>query len=127
MATKLAVAGCKNLYEFWKEQLTDTLNSRLEAQGSSSLVNLASEEYAKVIDKSQLSAQMISVVFKQPHKSGFRTIPIHAKRARGLMIHYAISHRLAHALDLQAFDLGGYSFIPEESSPCRWIFTSCAV
>ncbi len=122
MATKLAVKGSENLYKFWKSCITETLNNALMELKDSTVVNLASVEYSKAIDKKLLKGKMIDVIFKQPHKGGLKTIPIHSKRARGSMIHYMIREKIDRAVDLQGFNLNEYSFQQEDSTETSWLF-----
>jgi cytoplasmic iron level regulating protein YaaA (DUF328/UPF0246 family) len=122
MAAKLEVKGCKNLYQLWQNEVTETLNSRFTRDHEQVVVNLASAEYSRVIDKKQLKAKIIEMVFRQEHKGRLKTIPIHSKKARGLMIHFAISNRIEKAADLKDFDLDGYSLNSEESTDLKWIF-----
>ena len=71
------------------------------------VVNLASDEYSAAVDRS-----MVKIVFKH----GGRTIAVHAKRARGLMVRYATLHAIEDVDDLTGFDYEGYSYRPSESN-----------
>ncbi len=122
MGLKLSVGGCNNLYQLLKEDVTELLNERLQESGDRTVVNLASTEYSKVIDKKRLQGEMIEMVFQQEHKGKMKTIPIHSKRARGLMIHYTISNKIDKALQLQRFNLDGYSIDRSRSTETKWFF-----
>ncbi len=124
MGTKLAAGELKNLYQYWKNDVTTALIRALEKHKDKSIINLASTEYSKVIDRKQLpkAITMVNVIFKQPHKNGYKTIPIHSKRARGLMIHFMIVNQLTAAEELKDFDLNGYSFVGEESNKTEYLF-----
>lgn len=122
MAAKLEVAGNKNLYSLWKEEVTGLLNSRLKESTEPVVINLASEEYSKAIDRKTLEAKMITIIFKQEHKGKIKTIPIHSKRARGMMIHFMIINRLYRSEELKAFDLDGYSLMESETTESSWVF-----
>ncbi|MFT5697194.1 MAG: cytoplasmic iron level regulating protein YaaA (DUF328/UPF0246 family) [Desulforhopalus sp.] len=122
MGTKLAVDGCKNLYQYWRKEITETLNSRLQRSQDATVVNLASTEYSKVIDKDKLEGKMVEVVFQQEHKGKIKTIPIYSKRARGLMIHFAIANRIETALELQRFDLDRYRLDDAKTTKDCWVF-----
>jgi hypothetical protein len=63
MGTKLAIGKSKNLYEFWRETITNQLSVLLKKEKT--LVNLASKEYFSVIDFKQLNAQVITPLFKE--------------------------------------------------------------
>ena len=62
MGTKLQIGKDKNLYHFWKETLTNHLIEELKED--TFLVNLASDEYFKVIDKKRIPADIITPIFK---------------------------------------------------------------
>jgi cytoplasmic iron level regulating protein YaaA (DUF328/UPF0246 family) len=122
MAAKLSVDNCTNLYTLWKEEVTAVLNGRLKASGEATVVNLASSEYSKVIDRKKLQGEIIEIVFQQEHNGVIKTIPIHSKRARGLMIHYAIINSIEKAVELQQFDLDGYALDPSKTTENCWTF-----
>ncbi len=128
MGLKFAPSGNRNLYQFWKEELTEKLVGLLEQTTSRTIVNLASDEYAKVLDKKQLAAKkcrIVEISFQQPHpkgKDGYKTIPIHSKRARGKMIDFSIKNTIAEAKRLQQFSDEGYAFMPPLSSQNCWVF-----
>lgn len=122
MSTPLEVAGVANLYHFWRDQVTAILNDAIAKDRDEVVVNLASTEYSKVVDKKKLVKKMVTVTFKQMHKGKYRTIPIHSKRARGLMIHYAITNCIGSAKRLKEFELDGYRFSQEDSTDTEWLF-----
>ena len=122
MGAKLPVGNCKNLYQLWKDEVTYTLNTRLAISQDKIVVNLASTEYSKVIDRKQLDGKIVEVIFQQEHNGKIKTIPIHSKRARGLMIHFAISNKAEQASDLKNFNLDGYSLDTENTTEDRWTF-----
>ncbi|PZD71658.1 hypothetical protein C1752_05042 [Acaryochloris thomasi RCC1774] len=121
MGTKLANPLGKNLYEFWGTQIAEVLNADL-AQNPT-LVNLASNEYYKAIKLDQLQANPINIHFKENKNGTYKTIGLFAKRARGLMVNYAIQHRITEAQDLKAFDIEDYHFHPKLSKPQDWVFS----
>ncbi len=122
MGCSMPVGNAASLYSFWQTPITDIINQALKEDGDGILVNLASKEYSKVIDKKSLQGEMITITFKQLHKGTFRTIPIHAKKARGLMIHFVISQQIGEAAKLKKFNLDGYCFSKEDSTTAEWIF-----
>jgi uncharacterized protein len=122
MGCSLSVAGVDNLYQFWREKITASLNEAFAENGDSVLVNLASKEYSKVVDEKKLQAEMVHITFQQLHNGRLRTIPIHAKRARGMMIDFAITHHIDKAARLREFRVDGYCFSPENSNATEWLF-----
>ena len=126
MGTALATAQGKNLYAFWGSRIAHYLNQRLdeaEKQGHARvLVNLASQEYFKSVDTATLRARVVDCVFED-HKGGaYKIISFHAKRARGLMMRYAVEHQASTVKALTGFDSAGYAYAPTASSADRLVF-----
>ena len=94
MGTKLANPAGKDLYAYWKEELTSALDQAVAASGSPVLVNLASNEYFKAIDAKRLRARVITPVFKDEKNGQYKIISFYAKKARGLMAAWMIHQRL---------------------------------
>ncbi|MEO0377809.1 MAG: peroxide stress protein YaaA [Cyanobacteria bacterium P01_A01_bin.17] len=121
MGTKLANPHGNNLYEFWNTQIAEVLNADLVQEPT--LVNLASNEYYKAIKLDQLQASPINIHFKENKNGTYKTIGLFAKRARGLMVNYAIKHRITEAQELKNFDVEDYRFHPQLSKPQDWVFS----
>lgn len=121
MGTRLKNPSGKDLYAFWGSQLSESLN---KAMGKGQpLINLASNEYFQAIDKTALHAPIIDIVFKDRDRHGhYKIIGIKAKRARGLMANYAITHHIEHAEELKEFDVEGYRFSLKDSNEQGWVF-----
>jgi cytoplasmic iron level regulating protein YaaA (DUF328/UPF0246 family) len=119
MGTRLANDKGKNLYEFWGDDISQVLNE----DESEVIINLASNEYFKGIDKQALNAKIINIVFKEFKNNAYKVIGIYAKRARGLMVRYMIDNRLENPESLKAFDVEGYGFNPSMSDESTWVFT----
>ena len=122
MGTALANEAGANLYAFWGARLARHLNERLKADPSPVVVNLASQEYAKAVDRKVLKAQVVDCVFEELRNGQYKIISFMAKRARGLMVRYAIQHRLDRPGQLAGFDLEGYAFDPASSRADRMVF-----
>jgi uncharacterized protein len=122
MGTKLPNPGGKDLYQFWGTQIADYLNQRLAKDAQPVLVNLASEEYFKAVDKRRLKARVVNCVFEDFKGERYKIISFFAKRARGLMARWAIDQRVQQVEDLQQFDAHGYAFDANASDPNRWVF-----
>lgn len=116
MGTRLKNAAGANLYAFWGDQLTQSLNEECAAEGCDLIVNLASEEYAKSLKIKNLQAQVIAPKFLDVKNGQARVISFYAKRARGLMARFIVEHRLERADDLRAFAVEGYRWQADASS-----------
>ncbi|MFZ4623879.1 MAG: peroxide stress protein YaaA [Rhodoferax sp.] len=122
MGTPLANAHGKNLYQFWGSQIAQYLNTRLKADVSPVLVNLASQEYFKAVDLAVLKARVINCVFEDFKGGKYQIIGFHAKRARGLMARFAATRRVVLPEQLKAFDAEGYAFDSAASDTHRLVF-----
>jgi len=122
MATRLTVGEAKNLYGFWRKVITEEINRRLQADPSPLLINLASAEYFKVIDKKELQADVLTMTFKQEKAGKLKSIAIYAKRARGAMVDFVMQNFISTPIDLQAFDRDGYQFNSNLSTENEWFF-----
>jgi len=122
MGTRLATAAGGNLYQFWGRQIAEHLNHRLHDDPDPVLVNLASQEYFKAVDRKALNARVVECVFEDFKGGAYKIISFYAKRARGLMARHAITHRLSRPRQLEGFGLGGYAYAPAASDPERLVF-----
>mgnify|MGYP001456092932 FL=1 len=123
MGTALRNTAGKDLYEFWGGKVTQALNEALAEQRSKVLINLASNEYYKVVQAQNIDGRIVTINFKEWRRDAYRFVSFSAKKARGLMARYMIDHRAERADDLKAFDVEGYAFNEELSSRDEWIFT----
>ena len=122
MGTKFSIGHCKNLYEFWNCRVTETLIDDLKIQEHPVLVNLASDEYFKVIHPKILRAPILKISFKENKSGTYKVIAIHAKRARGLMVNYVVKNRLDNTEDFKSFNSKGYVFNKALSSNQEMVF-----
>ena len=122
MGTRLATPQGSNLYQFWGSSIAQHLNQRLRADTSPVVVNLASQEYFKAVDRKTLKAPVVECVFEDYQGGAYKVISFHAKRARGLMARYAIEHRITTPEGLKHFDSEGYAHAPEVSGLDRLVF-----
>jgi cytoplasmic iron level regulating protein YaaA (DUF328/UPF0246 family) len=122
MGTRLATTGGAHLYDYWGSRIAEHLNTRLRADTTPVVVNLTSQEYFKAVDRKALKARVVDCVFEDWKAGAYKIISFHAKRARGLMARYAIMNRTATPRGLEGFDLEGYAFAAETSSPERLVF-----
>lgn len=122
MGTRLATAQGANLYQFWGPRIARHLNEWLAGQAHPVVVNLASQEYFKAVDRKVLTARVLECVFEDFKDGRYKLISFFAKRARGLMARWAIEQRATRPSQLQGFDREGYTWAPEASTPDRLVF-----
>lgn len=123
MGTSLKNQYGKNLYEFWGVQITEILNQDTEGDATPLLINLASNEYFKAVKPKVLSAEILTLSFKEKKEETYKTIGIYAKRARGLMTNFIIKNRLLDAEGLKEFSCDNYAYNSSLSSKNEWIFS----
>ncbi|MEN8187255.1 MAG: peroxide stress protein YaaA [Bacteroidota bacterium] len=121
MGTKLKVGQKENLYQFWGDLITKTLNDEME--NGEVLINLASNEYFKVLNKKILKTPIITPVFKDYKNGKLKMISFFAKKARGMMVRYIIDNDIEVTEDLIGFNYGGYVFDTNLSSETELVFT----
>lgn len=122
MGTKLPTRFGKDLYAFWKDTVTPYINQRLQTDGSGILVNLASQEYFKVVRTKELTGRVVECVFEDWKAGSWKVISFYAKRARGLMARHAILNRARDLDTLRAFDAEGYVFDQSASDELKLVF-----
>ena len=123
MGTKLKYYKSKDLYAFWNPLITKKINEAVAESGSKILINLASNEYFKSIDRKKLKAEIVTPDFKEFKNGDYKMISFFAKRARGLMTRFILQHNITDPADLLAFDSEGYAFNSRLSKPGNPLFT----
>ncbi|MCU4174981.1 peroxide stress protein YaaA [Carboxylicivirga sp. N1Y90] len=117
MGTKLSVRTKKNLYEFWGDKITKLLLDDMNASDEEVLINLASNEYFKSINKKKFDKRIVTPVFKDQKNGEYKVISFFAKKARGQMTRFIIENKIEHPDDLRAFAIDGYYYHQELSKP----------
>ena len=114
MGTKISINGSSNLYEYWSNDITKFLSDELLS--SEFLLNLASNEYFSVIDKSKINSEIISPIFKDFKNGKLKIISFYAKKARGMMVRYVADNLIDSYDNLLSFNYGGYIFNENETT-----------
>lgn len=122
MGTPLKEGKTSTLYEFWGDSITNQLNELLSAHKNPVLINLASIEYFRAVNKNLLNAPVINPVFKDYKNDQYKIISFFAKKARGLMAAWIIKNRITSADDLKRFDLSGYQYSADDSGATSPVF-----
>jgi len=122
MGTKFKNAKGANLYAFWGSKITELLKQDMTDNQSTELVNLASNEYFKAVKTKEIAHKIITPVFKDYKNGKYKIISFYAKKARGLMVAFAVKNKIQHAEHLKAFNTSGYCFSTESSTETEWVF-----
>jgi len=119
MGTKLKTKKGDSLYDYWGTKISKALNAAGEGR---TLVNLASQEYFKAVDKKSLKLPVITIHFKEHKEGSYQVVGYFAKQARGLMARFAIQNRITDPEQLKTFHEEGYEFTERLSSAQDWVF-----
>ena len=118
MQAKVGIGETKKLYEYWGDLLYRSVidNSRI-------IINLASKEYSKCIEK-YLTRQDRYITITFCELSGDKLVPkgTYAKMARGEMVRYMAEKEIENHEDVQTFDRLGYNFRRDLSSEIEYVF-----
>jgi cytoplasmic iron level regulating protein YaaA (DUF328/UPF0246 family) len=117
MKTKLPVKKAENLYQFWGDKVAKQLKKDTDY-----LVNLASDEYSKVVLPFWDKDKVITPVFMEENAGNPKVVMMYAKNARGKMARFIIEQGIENLSDMQGFDVDGYRFDKERSIENRLVF-----
>ncbi len=120
MGSKFPVGKNKNLYEFWRKKITQSLNDELD--DDELFLNLASNEYFKAIDVKALKVPVVTAVFKDFKNGEYKSIMTFAKLARGYMTRYIIDINANTIEDIKGFNYQGYGFSDSMSTETELVF-----
>ena len=123
MGRKLTTERGTNLYQFWGSTIAETLMDAMADHADKTIVNLASNEYFKAVDKKALDAPIIEAKFLNIKNGEARNLMFFGKRARGLMARWIVDNRIDAADDLRGFNVEGYKYNKSQSTAEQMIFT----
>ena len=118
MQAKAAVAGARNLYEYWGDRLYREILDE-----SRVIINLASKEYSKCVERYlKPEDTCITCVFGEMERGKCVQKGVYAKMARGEMVRYMAVHAVEDPEEMKDFDVLGYAFSEEMSSARQYVF-----
>ena len=123
MGTRLKTRRGPSLYSYWGRRVTDEVQARVVDHAHPVIVNLASQEYFKVLKGGKLKATVVTPVFKELHKGKLKVISFNAKRARGLMARWIVQNRIDDPAQLREFDLERFTYREDLSDGFNLVFT----
>ena len=123
MGTRWNIDKYKDLYAFWKEDVTQNLKDVLNELKTDVVLNLASNEYSKVVDFKALGVKVVSPAFKHLKQNQYKIVSFWAKRARGLMTSFVIKNNITNENDLLGFDSESYFYLKEISEKNKPTFS----
>ena len=122
MGTKMKNENGKNLYEFWGNKITTSINALAKKNNSKGIINLASVEYFSSVEPENLDLPVYSPVFKDFKNGKYKIISFFAKKARGSMARFVIQNKIKNPADLNKFNLDGYKYSAKDSSEYSPVF-----
>lgn len=124
MGVRLRTERGASLYDWWGDRVSRLLAEDLQASpGAPVVVDLASQEYSRVVRPDVLGARVVTPRFEDADASGrYRVVSFSAKRARGMMAGWMVQHRVRTAAALKGFDEGGYRWSRDRSTPDQPVF-----
>lgn len=123
MGTSIKVGRKKNLYHYWVDKVSQQLSADLHQNEQGFLVNLASNEYFKVVDQKAIKVPIIQPEFKDEKNGNYKVLSFFAKKARGLMSRFIIKNEIENPADLLAFNEEGYAYNAKMSTEFKPVFT----
>lgn len=112
-----------SLYSFWSEKVTSYINDLLSQDNEKILLNLASNEYSKMINKKTLNFKMITVDFKEFKNGKYSSVSSFSKQGRGMLLNYLIKNQITNIEEIKKFNEDRYSFNSELSNENTIIFS----
>jgi len=123
MGLGFANRGGRNLYDYWDDELTRSLNRQLKKSGTPILLNLASNEYFRAVHAGQVEGEVVTPVFKDLKNGKYKVISFFAKKARGQMVRYIIEKEINDVPALKKYRVAGYRYSAAESTARELVFT----
>jgi len=120
MGTRWAPRKTK-LTDWWGDRIAKLLADDVEAEGSGTILNLASQEYWAAADgKLPKSIRVVAIDFREGEAQKF--VSFHAKKARGMVARWLVEHRVDDIEGIKGFDSDGYAYDAAGSSDAQFRF-----
>ena len=123
MGSKLQNPRGSNLYEFWGNQIAKALEHDLDQHENRTIVNLASEEYFRVVNVEAIRLGVITPKFFEIKNGEQKIISFYAKKARGSMARFIVNNKITRPKDIKEFNQDGYIFNNEKSDEETYVFS----
>ncbi len=121
MGTSLTTKYGSNLYDWWGDRIANQIEKDLRNHNDKFVINLASKEYFKVVEK-HINVKVITPIFQEKKGKNFKTIGIYAKKARGSMTSYILKNKIKDIENIKCYSELGYKFNNQCSDDKNFIF-----
>ena len=118
MQAKAKVDGAGDLYDFWGDRLY-----REVLDDSHIIINLASKEYSKCVEKYLLPKdRFITCIFGELSNGKVVQKGTYAKMARGEMVRFMAENNISEPEEMKQFNRLGYRFLDYLSTDMEYVF-----
>lgn len=118
MQAKLKTDFCKNVYDYWKDELYKELTKE-----DSTILNLASDEYSKVILKYCTNEnRVIKCTFGELINDKVKEKGVYVKMARGEMVRYMAENNIQNIEEIKNFNRLGFTYNEMLSNENHYVF-----
>lgn len=118
MQAKASIAGNKDLYTLWGSRLYEEVRDE-----SGIIINLASREYSKCIEKYlKPEDTYITITFGEISGGKLVTKGTYAKMARGEMVRFMAENGIEDPEEIKNFDRLGYGYRNDLSGKTEYVF-----
>ena len=126
MQTKVKVNEKANLYSFWDGSISGNISEDLGGEGI--VLNLASKEYSKTVEKyfdnkkSESKIKLITCTFKVEKAGKLKVESTASKKARGYMVRYIAENKIDGIEGVKTFNIDGFTYSENESTEKEIVF-----
>lgn len=118
MQAKLAVDGCRDLYQFWGDRLARHLAAETDF-----VLNLASKEYSRAVEPHLPgNVRFVTCSFGERKDGKIIEKGTQCKMARGQMVRWLAENNITNQSEFQRFNQLGYRFCEELSAENQFVF-----
>ena len=126
MQTKVKINDKANLYSFWDGSISGNISEDLGGEGI--VLNLASKEYSKTVEKyfdnkkSESKIKLITCIFKVEKAGKLKVESTASKKARGYMARYIAENKIDDIEGVKTFNIDGFTYSENESTEKEIVF-----
>lgn len=126
MQTKVKINDKANLYSFWDGSISENISEDLGGEGI--VLNLASKEYSKTVEKyfdnkkSESKIKLITCTFKVEKAGKLKVESTASKKARGYMVRYIAENKIDDIEGVKTFNIDGFTYSENESTEKEIVF-----
>ena len=126
MQTKVKINDKANLYSFWDGSISGNISEDLGGEGI--VLNLASKEYSKTVEKyfdnkkSESKIKLITCIFKVEKAGKLKVESTASKKARGYMVRYIAENKIDDIEGVKTFNIDGFTYSENESTEKEIVF-----